>query len=213
MHITWYGLSCFKLQSKDLTIITDPYGKESGLMPLRTKADIVFVSHNHSNHNNIDSIKNDPFVIDGPGEYERKGIYVKGIASFHDDKNGEELGPNTIYIIEIEGIKVCHLGDLGHPLSSKQVERIDKVDILLAPVGENTTLEVDKLMDVINEIDPRIVIPMHYKIPKVKDKLSPVGKFLSEIAQEKTKPEPKIVIKAKDLPSDETKVILLENSR
>lgn len=213
MQLTWYGLSCFKIQSKDINVITDPYHKSSGLTPLKTKADIVTVSHNHDNHNNTQDIKGDPFIIDGPGEYERQGVFVKGINSFHDNKEGDELGPNTIYIFEIEKIKICHLGDLGHNLSSKQVERIDAVDILLVPVGEHTTLKINNLMDVINNIGPRIVIPMHYYDKRLKTKLNKETDFLSEMGQEKIKPEPKLTIKHKDLPTDETKVILLENTR
>lgn len=213
MNIQWFGQSCFKLQSKDALVITDPFGKEDGLTPLRTRADIVTLSHDHDSHNNIDSIKDNPFIIDGPGEYEKKGIFVKGIISFHDNKEGQELGPNTIYIIEMEGIRICHLGDLGHLLTSKQIERINGVDILLIPVGEKETLSVDKVIDTINEIGPRIVIPMHYQIPKLKKKLSRVEKFLSEMGLEKIKPMAKLSVKSKNLPADETKVILLENLR
>jgi L-ascorbate metabolism protein UlaG (beta-lactamase superfamily) len=213
MNIQWYGLSCFKIQSKDLVIVTDPYGKESGFTPLRTRADLVLVSHDHKSHNYVESLKDNPFVIYGPGEYEKKGVVIKGIVSFHDSQEGIKLGPNTIYIVEIEGIRICHLGDLGHLLSPKQLDRINGVDILLIPVGEKRTLSVEKVLDIINEIGPRIVIPMHYQIPKLKDKLSPVKKFLSEMGLEKIKAVPKLSIKARNLPSDETKVILLKSER
>lgn len=213
MQLFWYGLSCFKFLSKDTTVITDPYGKSSGFIPLKTKANIVTISHNHENHNNLISIKDDPFIIDGPGEYERNGVFVKGISSFHDNKEGEELGINTIYIFEIEKIKICHLGDLGHELSAKQIERIDAVDILLAPVGEINTLKIEHLMDVISAIGPRIVIPMHFYDKRLKVKLNNVNDFLSEMGQENIKPEPKLAIKHKDLPSEDTKIVLLENIR
>jgi L-ascorbate metabolism protein UlaG (beta-lactamase superfamily) len=213
MQLTWYGLSCFKIQSKDIIVITDPFQKTSGLTPLRTRADIVTISNDSENHNNIKDIKDNPFIIDGPGEYERKGVFIKGIASFHDNKEGEELGPNTVFIFEIEKIKICHLGALGHKLSSKQIERIDAVDILLAPVGEKNTLKIGQLMDVINDIGPRIVVPMNYFDKRLKEKLNTHKDFLSEMGQENIKPEPKLTIKKKDMPTDETKIALLDIAR
>ncbi len=112
MNITWYGQSCFKIQSKDTVLITDPFDKKIGLRPPFGAADIVTISHNHSDHNNFQVIKNDPFIIDGAGEYEIKKVRIKGINSYHDNQEGKELGQNTIYVIEMEGIKICHLGDL-----------------------------------------------------------------------------------------------------
>ncbi|MFH2104816.1 MAG: MBL fold metallo-hydrolase, partial [Parcubacteria group bacterium] len=190
----------------------NPYNKECGLTPLRTRADIVLASNSNKENNNIDSLRDDPFVINGPGEYERMGVTVKGITSYQDNKEGQEQGLNIIYIVNIEGIRICHLGNLGHTLTPKQVERINGVDILLAPVG-TSNISLNKIIDVIGEIEPRMVIPMHYSIPKVKEKLAPVDKFLAEMGAEKEKALPKLVIKKKDLPTEETSIKLLDYSR
>ncbi|MBU1177840.1 MBL fold metallo-hydrolase [Patescibacteria group bacterium] len=212
MYIQWCGQSCFKFQAKDTTIVTNPYGRESGLAPLRTRADIVLVSNSNKENNNVESLKENPFVIDGPGEYERMGVAIKGITSYQDNKEGQDKGSNTIYIINIEGIRICHLGDLGHILTSKQVERINGVDILLTPVGEHN-LSINKITDIIGEIEPRLIIPMHYKIPQVKDKLAAVEKFLSEMGAKKEKVIPKLVIKKGNLPTEETTIQVLDYSR
>lgn len=211
MHIQWYGQTCFKLQTKDIIVITDPFSKECGLTPLRTRADIVMMS-NGDTDKNADSLKENPFVINGPGEYERMGVVVKGIASYQDGEEGALKGPNTIYTLNIEGIRICHLGNLGHILSPKQVERINGVDILLAPVGESD-ITVNKIIDIIGEIEPRLIIPMHYKIPGVKEKLTAIDKFLTEMGAKKEKSLPKLVIKKKNLPTEETSIQLLDYSR
>ena len=212
MHIQWYGQSCFKLQTKDTILVINPYGKECGLTPLRTRADIVVVSNDNEENNNIAALKEDPFVINGPGEYERMGVAIKGISTYQDSKEGQEKGSNTIYIINIEGIKICHLGDLGHALSPKQIERINGVDILLAPVGEKS-ITISKIIDASSEIEPRLIIPMYYKIPKVKEKLAAIDKFLKEMGAKNEKVLPKLVIKKKNLPTEETTIQILDHSR
>ena len=212
MHIQWCGQSCFKLQTKDTIAVINPFDKSSGLTPLRTRADIALISNSNPENNNTSTLKEDPFVIDGPGEYERMGVVIKGISSYQDGKEGTIKGANTIYIINIEGIKICHLGDLGHALSPKQIERINGVDILLAPVGEKY-ISVDKVTNIISEIEPRMIIPMYYQVPKVKEKLASVDKFLKEMGTKQEKVLPKLVIKKKNLPTEETSIQILSHSR
>ena len=208
MNIQWYGQACFKMQAKNLTIITDPFDKSCGLTPPRFQTNIVLVSDNQPT--DFTSVKDDVFVIDGPGEYERMGATIKGIASYQDNQEGVRNGLNTIYIIELEDIKICHLGNLGHPLSDKQVERIAGVDILLAPVGERE-LPLSKITNIISEIGPRIIIPMSYQIPKLSEKLTPVDKFLAEMGAKEKKPQAKLSIKKKNLPTEETQIVLLDH--
>ncbi|MBU4143035.1 MBL fold metallo-hydrolase, partial [Patescibacteria group bacterium] len=142
MVITWYGQSCFKIQSGEIVIFTDPFDKEIGLTPPRGQANIVTVSHNHLDHNNCEALTGESLVVKGPGEYESGGVEINGIFSFHDDKEGKERGVNTIYAIEIEGIKICHLGDLGQSkLTAEQVEKINGIDILMIPVGGIYTID------------------------------------------------------------------------
>jgi len=210
MIIQWYGQACFKLQAKDLTIITDPYRKDCGLTPPRFQTNITLLSD--SRLLDASAVKSESFIIDGPGEYERMGAMIKGITSYQDDQEGVKKGLNTIYIIEIENVKICHLGNLGHALSDKQIERIDGVDILLAPVGEKA-LAIKEVVDIVSEIDPRIIVPMSYRIPQLKEKLTPVDKFLAEMGTKKEKPLSKLVVKKKNLPAEETQIVLLDHSR
>lgn len=214
MQIQWLGQSCFKLQTKhqdqDITIITDPVGESIGIKMGKHHADIVTISHQHDDHNNLDAIKDDPFVIDHPGEYETKGIFVYGIPSYHDDKQGAERGLNTMYYIKAEEMHILHLGDIGHPLTDDQLERISKVDILFIPVGGTYTINADKAIEIIGQLEPRIVIPMHYMIPGLKDdKMDPVEKFIKASGLPAEKMD-KFKIAKKDLPQDTTRLIVLE---
>lgn len=209
MNIQWYGQSCFKIVSKDLTIFTDPYDKETGLRPARTHADIVTVSHDHHDHNNVAELKDNPFVINTPGEYEIKSVFVKGISSFHDIKEGAERGANTIFTITVEDMTICHLGDLGVELSEKQIDLIGEVDILMIPVGEKFTISVDTAVKIINQIEPRVIMPMHYALPGQKD-LSKVDNFLKAMGVKKQTIE-KYSIKKKDLAPDQSDVIVFKN--
>ena len=139
MIITWQGHSCFKIQDKigtdGVTLVTDPFDKETGLKVPNFEADIVTVSHDHHDHNNIGALRGTPFVIECAGEYDYKGILVEGIDSFHDEKKGEERGGNIIYRIEVDDISVAHLGDLGTVLDNTQLEKLVGTDVLLIPVG------------------------------------------------------------------------------
>ena len=214
MNITWYGQSCFKIQSKDTVLITDPFDKKIGLKPPFGAADIVTISHDHSDHNNFQVIKNDPFIIDGAGEYEIKKVRIKGINSYHDNQEGKERGQNTIYIIEMEGIKICHLGDLGqNTLINGQLEKIGQVDILFIPVGGVFTIDWKSASAIISQIEPRIIIPMHYKVPGVKGellKLDPVDKFCKERGVSSKDTANKFSIKKKDLPQEGSETIIMK---
>jgi len=214
MILTWHGQSCFKIQSKnhqEITIITDPFDKTVGLKVPRVAADIATISHDHHDHNNTAAAKGEVFVINDPGEYEVKGVYVYGIASWHDVKQGAERGKNIIYRFEMEEMSVVHLGDLGHVLTNQQLERLQNVDILLIPVGGIYTIAAKQAVEVINQVEPRIVIPMHYKIPGLKIKLEGIDKFCKEIGVCPTEKLDKYRIVKKDLPQEETKVVLLKN--
>jgi len=212
MEIFWLGQSCFKIRSKDLVLVTDPFSPEIGLKMPKTEADIITVSHSHFDHNNIEAIGGNPFVIDGPGEYEIKGINIVGVETYHDDVEGHERGRNTIYIIEIEDLRICHLGDLGHNLSNEILEKIDGVDILMIPTGGLFTLDSAKAQEVISQISPKIVIPMHYKIDNLKINLDGVDKFCKEMGAS-NKPQDKLVIKKANLSEEEEEKIVILNKK
>ncbi len=210
MKISWYGQSCFKIETKKAVIATDPFNKEIGLTPPRFKAEIVTVSHQHSDHNNVSSLKGNPFIIEGPGEYEFKDITVRGINSFHDQSQGKKRGLNTIFVIEVEDMRICHLGDFGQKeLTNEQLEELSEVDILMIPVGGVYTINGEKAADVINQIEPKIVIPMHYKIPNLKVDLKKVDSFIKEMGTKK-EGEQKLTIKKSDLLKEDMRLIVLE---
>ena len=212
MVITWYGQSCFKIQSGETVLFCDPFSKEIGLTPPRGQANVVTISHKHFDHNNAQSLSGEPLIVEGPGEYEYKEINIKGVFSRHDDKEGKERGANTVYIIEMENIKICHLGDLGQKkLTDEQLEDINGVDILMAPVGgSGYTIDGETAVEIINQIEPRIVIPMHYKIPGLTIKLDAVDVFLKEMGVGKKETVDKLTLKKKDLPQEETEVVVMK---
>ncbi len=211
MIITWYGQSCFRIQSGDLVLVTDPFSKDIGLKPPTGQADIVTVSHNHDDHNNVGVIKGNPFIIDGPGEYSLKGVNVIGIPSTHETKNGNGEGENIIYVIDIEDMKVCHLGDQGMKLTDSQVEALGDVDVLFIPVGGKFTLNADEALDVIGQIEPRVIIPMHYQINGLTIKeLEKVDKFAKEIGCKKENMNVgKVTLKKKMLPEEDNEVYVM----
>lgn len=210
MYITWLGQSCFKIQGKEVTIATDPYEPNLGLKPFYLKADIVTVSHDHHDHNYVKAIKGHPFIISHPGEYEIKKVFIYGIPSWHDNKEGKERGANTIYLFEFEDLKIVHLGDLGSDLADEQLEKLEGADILMIPIGGTYTLEAKGAAHVISQIEPKIVIPMHYKIPGLKVNIDGLNKFSKEMGVKETESLDKLKINKKDLPMEETKIIILK---
>ncbi|MDP2736324.1 MAG: MBL fold metallo-hydrolase, partial [bacterium] len=166
------------------------------------------VSHAHHDHNNTDAIRGKPFIINTAGEYEIKGVFVEGVESAHDEKNGDERGENIIYRIEMEDISITHLGDLGHVLDTKQLEKLEGTDILIIPVGGKYTINAAKAVEVISQIEPRIVIPMHYKVPGLKFDLDGVDKFIKELGI-KPRTEEKLKISKRDLPQEDMELVVL----
>ncbi|MFA6994864.1 MAG: MBL fold metallo-hydrolase [Patescibacteria group bacterium] len=212
MIITWQGHSCFKIQDKigpdGVTLVTDPFDKAVGLKVPNFEANIVTVSHQHHDHNNVGALRGAPFVIDCAGEYDFKGVLIEGIDSYHDDKNGTERGGNVIYRIEIDDISIVHLGDLGQILDNAQLEKLVGTDILLIPVGGKYTIDAKKAVEVISQIEPRIVIPMHYKTKDSQVDVDGVDKFIKELGLTPTYEE-KLKISKKDLPQEDRELIIL----
>ncbi len=208
MEISWYGHSCFRLRDKDIVIVTDPYDKGLGLSAPRLRADVVTVSHDHPDHNATQTVKGEPVVLTSPGEYEIKGIFITGASS-----NGGEKRPleqeNTIFVFDLDGLTVCHLGDLDHVPVQEQIEALGDVHILLIPVGGVTTLNASQAAEVIRLLEPRIVVPMHYSLPEMALKLDPVSKFFKEMGLREPAPESILKVTSSALP-DETQVVLLD---
>ena len=209
MDISWLGHSCFRIRGKQTTIVTDPFPPDLGYTLGKPVADIVTVSHQHHSHSYAEGIGDAPKVISGPGEYEIKGVLIIGIATSHDADGGKAKGKNTVYLIEIDGITVCHLGDLGHVLTTEQVEEIDDVDVLLLPVGGGSTINAAVAAEVIRQIEPKVVIPMHYKTPAINRELATVDNFIKEMGIERPASQPKLSFNPSSLPIS-TQVFLLD---
>lgn len=216
MNITWHGYSCFRIQEqgrdRDVTLVTDPYAPEGGKkLPRGFAADIVTVSHDHPRHNFIEAVGGEPFVIDGPGEYEIKEMYVSGVSTFHDQVEGKEKGKNVIYYISIDGLHLLHLGDLNHPLEEKHMEEMHEIDVLFLPVGGGgDVLTAKQAAEVVGQIEPRIIIPMHYKTSGFCPKCDPIDSFIKATGLAKPEPIAKFKFSDKDMPQEETRVVILE---
>ncbi|PJE69583.1 MAG: MBL fold metallo-hydrolase [Candidatus Staskawiczbacteria bacterium CG10_big_fil_rev_8_21_14_0_10_38_10] len=214
--ITWAGQSCFQInfssaKNGSINIVIDPFDETIGLKPPSFPADILLVTHDHHDHNNVKAVKGEPFVIKGPGEYEVKGVHINGILAFHDDQQGKEKGENVIYVIEAEDMKICHLGDLGQrQLTDEQLEKIGSVDILMIPVGGTFTISAKEAQKIISQIEPKIVIPMHYLLPKLKVKLDDVDKFSKVMGKNSMEAQDKFSVKASVLPKEGMEIVILK---
>ncbi|MFC2023397.1 MBL fold metallo-hydrolase [Chloroflexota bacterium] len=211
MDITWYGHACFRLSERGVVIVTDPYAESAdnkGYLRPRVRANVVTISHDHPGHNNRVGFRGGPRFFDGPGEYEVRGVFVTGVATYHDTRRGAVRGRNTVFLFEFPSMTICHLGDLGHVPDQKQIEALSAVDILLVPVGGRNTINAAKAAEVISLVEPRLVIPMHYKTPKETASLQPVDKFLKEMGLAPMPPVPELSTTKSSLP-EETQVVLL----
>ena len=213
MDIIYLGHSSFKLKGKNGSVITDPYDSQMvGLKFTKTEADIITVSHHHPDHDKLDQVPGYKKVVDGPGDYEIMGVSIIGLPSFHDDKKGEERGKNTIYVFEMDGLRLCHLGDLGHVLPEGTLSALGDIDVLMIPVGGGYTIGPADALHVVQQIEPSVVIPMHYKVEglsaDLSEKLESVDTFVKEIGLT-AETLPKLSI-SKDLLSEDQKLYILE---
>ncbi|MFC1925946.1 MBL fold metallo-hydrolase [Chloroflexota bacterium] len=181
MKIKWLGHASFLITSdKGLKIITDPYSVGGGISykKIEESADIVTVSHKHGDHDNVASVKGKPAVVDVLGKKSVKGIEFLGIPSYHDDAGGKQRGKNTIYRFTVDGIKICHMGDLGQQLDASQINEIGEVDVLLLPIGGHFTVDARGANKISNKLKPKVVIPMHYKTAKCEYPIAGIDEFI-----------------------------------
>jgi L-ascorbate metabolism protein UlaG (beta-lactamase superfamily) len=212
MEITWFGHSCFRITERGQTaVVCDPYDSDYvGYQPLKLKADIVTVSHESPSHNFLKGIKGDPYVINGPGEYEIGGVFITGLRTDQHKKreNGQII--NTLYLISFGGINIVHLGDMQQVPSQTEVESLGPVHIALVPVGGNGSLNPAKASEAISLFDPNIVIPMHYQTPGTALKMDPIGKFLKEMGLSAVDTMPSLKVMNVDSLPEETQVVVLD---
>ncbi len=209
MEITWLGHSSFRIKGSQTTIITDPYSPDLGYSFGKQTAAIVTVSHQHLGHSFVEGVGGEFRVIKGPGEYEIANTLVIGLATFHDKDEGREKGKNTVYAIQLDDMSICHLGDLGHVLTAQQVEDIGNVDVLLVPVGGVSTINATAAAEVVRQLEPKAVVPMHFKTPALSRDLEPVDRFLKEMSVKDPTSRPKLTFTKGNLPAT-TQVFLLD---
>ena len=181
MKIKWLGHSCFLITNKrGINILTDPFDDTLGYKMTKEKINIITISHEHYDHNNTMGIKGKPVVLKGTVNRDTHKMIFKGISSYHDSVYGKHRGNNTIFIIKTDEMVLCHLGDLGHVLENRQLEEINQVDILFIPVGGYYTLNHIQADQVIEQLKPKIVLPMHYKTDAIKWPIDPLSFFLDK---------------------------------
>jgi L-ascorbate metabolism protein UlaG (beta-lactamase superfamily) len=214
MDITWYGLSCFRIREGGVTVVCDPYSKGLGLSLPKLKADLITISHDRPGHNAGDRVSTEVKVLRGPGEYEVRNVFISGLATYHRKRPEGEQERNIAYFFEFGDLTVGHLGDIGEVPTQSAIEELNvgEVDVLMVPVGGGDTLDATRAQDVINMLEPRLVIPMHYAHAGLNaalaDRLEPVEKFLKVFGL--SAPEPLDILKVtKSSLPDETQVTLL----
>lgn len=215
MEITYLGHSAFEIKGQKTTLVTDPFTQEGVGFPFPSlSANIVLSSHAHGDHNNVSAVKDAGLTITMPGEYEFQEVRITGFPTFHDKKNGEERGKNTMYKIEIDGISILHAGDLGHTLSDELKDDIGTVHILLVPCGGHYTIGPEEAVKTVRDLEPSIVIPMHYQQkgldPVAFADLVGVEEFTSKLAVEVPDPVKKLKISKQDLTEENLRVIIME---
>ena len=208
MKIRWLGHASFIIESEGIKLLTDPFNEKIGYKICDEKVDIVTVSHEHWDHNAVKALTGTPRIIRNTGIFEVLGYKIQGINSYHDNKQGQLRGSNTIYKIMVEGLNILHLGDLGHVLTDSQVKEIGKVDILLVPVGGCYTLDADDAFIVVKQLQPGIVIPMHFRTPHVTvQELAPVEAFTTQFPMVVKRPYLEI---NQDEINSESRIIVLD---
>lgn len=217
MDIYWYGQSCFKIKGKNASVVIDPfYPEHTGLkLPKELTADVVLSTHEHEDHSNVAVVTNPtgvkPMIFTLVGEYEVGGAVITGIPSFHDNSDGSQRGSNILFHMMIDGLNLVHLGDLGQDkLTEEQIAQIGQTDILFVPVGSIYTINAKAASEIVSQLEPKIIIPMHYKIPGLKFELEPVDNFLKEMGAEGVVSIPKLFITKEKLP-EEPMVVVLNN--
>ena len=217
MDIYWGGQALFRLKGKEASVIIDPYDPNfTGLkLPKDLTADVVLSTHNHDDHNNVgvvSSAAGKPMVFKDAGEYEVSGVVITAIETFHDDSQGGERGKNIIFHLMFDGLNIVHLGDLGQSkLTEEQITQIGETDILLIPVGSIFTIDAKSAAFIVSQLEPKVIIPMHYKIEGLKFELDGVEKFLKEMGAENIVPQPKLSMTKEKLP-EEPQVVVLAKS-
>lgn len=195
----FFGHNCFRIKAREAVIMTDPVDRITGYAMAKQTADIVSLSHKHPGHTNLNAVKPDYRVIDGPGEYEMHEVFITGIRTYHDNESGKKLGYNTIYLFEVEGMRIGHLGDLGHPLTADQAESLQDCDVLLVPAGGGDIISPEQAAEVIGQLGPKVVIPMQFATEIGDQHLGGLDRFCKTLGIPVPAFEDKLVLRQSDL--------------
>lgn len=208
MEITWYGHSCFRITERNrISVVTDPFSESIGLPVPKLKADVVTISHSEPGHNNIDVVKGEPHVLEGPGEYELGGVFITGIPMHLTE--GDTVRWNIAYLLEYDHLTVLHLGDLAHVPDQSTIESFGEVNVLLLPVGGGNALRASEAAEVVALIEPQYVVPMHYGLPDLKVPLDPVDNFLKAMGIGKAQEADWLKVSSGEMPEQSQVVVLL----
>lgn len=180
-------------------VLTDPVDRSTGFAAVKQSVDVVTISHEHKGHANLGLVKPGFQVVRGPGEYEMHDIFITGIRTYHDGEKGKLRGYNTVYVIEVEGMRVCHLGDLGHALTEEHTEALSNIDVLLVPAGGGEVLSPATAAEVVTALEPKLVIPMQFKTEIGDKSLGSVEDFCKHLGVPSPEPEDKLTLRASEL--------------
>jgi L-ascorbate metabolism protein UlaG (beta-lactamase superfamily) len=212
MEITWLGHACFRLRADETILLTDPFPASLGLRPDTRPATVITVSNTHPNHSNWRGVAGEPKVFSSPGEYEYSGISVRGVMTPLPAGTPQERS-NVAYSIGLDNVNICHLGDIVEPLTPRQIDELSPVDVLLIPTGGGCTLDLERALQMLQDLSPKIVIPMHYSIPNVSMPLEGVETFLRLMGFSDVQPQPRLSVTASNLPQDMRVAVLSPQSR
>lgn len=211
MEIKFHGHACFSIKEGKVTMVTDPYGEATGLKLPKLLANLVTVSHQDPAHQNTEGVEGEPRVFDWPGEYEISGVYLKGVHSFHDPKESKVQRENTVFHITWNGIRLCHLGAQGTKLTPQQLEKVGEVDVLFVPVGGQEGIDAKKAKEIVEQMEPRVVIPMTYHTEGSKGGLGSLESFLSVMGAKSVEPLDSFTFKKSELPEDTSRLVVLNS--
>ncbi len=209
MEIKWHGHACFEMISENgKVIVTDPYDESIGYPVPEVTADVVTVSHEHYDHNNVAAVKGEPEVVRGAGEHIIEGMRLYGVKTYHDTSRGAERGENTVFLFDVDEMRLCHLGDLGHVLEESQLRSIREkdIDVLFIPVGGVYTIDAKDANKVLEQLEPKIAVPMHFKTPPLRLNIKSEDKFLK--GKKRVRRERKLSLRKGDLPEEPEIVVL-----
>jgi L-ascorbate metabolism protein UlaG (beta-lactamase superfamily) len=209
MEISWLGHSCFRLRGRDAAVLTDPCPPTTGYKIGKVNANVVTISHDHPESSYRQAVAGAAKFVTGPGEYEISGVLITGIRTFHDKTRGGEIGRNVTFVIDLDDVRVCHLGDLGHLPNGDDVELLSGADVLLIPVGGHSTIDSAAAAEIVSMLEPRIVIPMQYRTEASLVELDPLDRFLKEMGAEGVAVQQRLSVTRSTLPHD-TAVVPLE---